>query len=96
MTTVLNYKDISFVHHTDGGEGELYDILTMNFVDYHGYIVSVAINRTNVGRRQVWLARFDRVTTEYSGELADVLEKVYDYYKSQHVKTKQEEPVEPF
>jgi hypothetical protein len=77
----FNYKDLAFTEHGGRDEGN-YHILTFTFLDYHQNIVEVVITREALGSRRIWISRCSGVTTEYSGSLAEVLEKVYEYYKS--------------
>ena len=79
---VFNYKDMVFERQ----HGENFDVLYMCFLDYHQEIKEVTITWSAVGRRSIWLARFSGLTTEYTGTLAEVLEKVNAHYLSNEYK----------
>lgn len=73
---IFNYRDMAFERRN----GENFDVLYMSFLDYNMNIREITITWSTVGRSSVWLAQFSGHTTEYSGELGDILEKVYKKY----------------
>ncbi len=86
---VFNYKDISFSHHRDGSDDySEFHIMTFSYLDYNHRFRSATIRDQRLGSKTIWVATFTGVTTEYTGDLSDVLEDVYKYYQSNTIKEK--------
>lgn len=92
MFNILNYKDMSFSYYRDGSDDySKFSILTCSFLDYHYDIVAITISQQQVGSKTVWLAKFTHLTTEYSGSLAEVIEKCYQHYQQNSIHNHKEE-----
>ena len=76
---IFNYKDLSFSEI----KGENFHVLTMNFLDYNEQFREITITWSSIGRKSFWLAQFSGLTTEYTGDLIEVLDKVIKHYDSQ-------------
>lgn len=81
---IFNYNGLSFVEH----KGEKYHVLTMNFLDYNGEFREITITYNQIGRQVFWLAEFSGLTTEYTGNLKEVLDKVVSHYENNKFKLK--------
>jgi len=83
----FNYKDMSLSYYRDGSDydGSSFHILTTSYLDYDHNIRSITIKHQTLGRKNVWLAEFSGLTTEYTGSLAEVLEKVYAHYQQNSI-----------
>ena len=74
---MFNYKDLAFTRQ----HGQNFDVMSFSYLDYNCEIREVTITWSSVGRKTIWIAEFSGLTTEYSGTLSEVLEKVYKHYK---------------
>jgi len=87
--SVFNYKDISFIHHREGSDDySEFHILSFSYLDYNHQIRSATIRDQRLGSKNIWVATFTGVTTEYTGDLDSVLEEVYKYYQSNSIQAK--------
>lgn len=84
---IFNYKGLAF----DRSSGENFDVMHFSFLDYNQSIREINLVWTSVGRKSIWLAQFSGLTTEYSGSLGEVLDKVNQHYISNCYKAKDDE-----
>jgi len=84
--SIFNYKGLAFAEH----KGENYHVLTMNFIDYNNVHREITITWNQIGRKSYWLAQLSGLTTEYTGSITEVLDKIVRDYDSAKLKQKGE------
>jgi len=72
----FNYRGLTFAEN----KGDNFHLLTASFLDYHKQFIDISITWSQIGRKNVWVSRFSNVTTEYIGEIEEVLEKTHKYF----------------
>jgi len=83
---MFNYKTLTFEEH----HGENFHVLSTRFLDYDGVFREITLTMQAIGRKSLWIAQFSGFTTEYSGNIAEVLEKTHEYYLSNCWKSSKE------
>lgn len=78
---------MTFSYYQDGSayDGSQFHIMNTCFLDYNEEIRSITIKHQTLGRKNIWLAEFSGLTTEYTGSLAEVLRKVYEHYQKNSI-----------
>lgn len=79
---ILNYKWCAF----SVIEEENFYIAYFNYIDYNWDIREVCITRQNIWSKTIYIATYSWLTTEYTGWLREVMDKVIKQYKSEEIK----------
>lgn len=79
---ILNYNWIAFSLI----EEDNFFIAYFNYIDYNWERVEVSITMQYVWRDSIYVAKYNRLTTEYSWCLTEVLDKVIYKYKNEEFK----------
>lgn len=83
--SIFNYGGLTFQEH----KGENYHVLALTFLNYNGDFKEITITWNCIGRKAIWVAEFSGLSTEYSGNLTDVLDSVVKHYDSEKWKIKE-------
>lgn len=79
---IYNYKWITLDVITEDN----FFIAYCNFINYNWDFVNVSITRQYIWSTYVCVAKFSWLTTEYIGNLREVLDKVLKHYKWDKIK----------
>ena len=74
--SILNYNGLVFAEH----KGENFHVLSMNFIDSNGEFREITLHWSPLGRKSYWVAQLSGRTTEYVGNLTEVLDKVVEHF----------------
>lgn len=78
---ILNYNGHTFSLI----EEENFFVAYFNYIDYNWQIREVCITRQYIWRNSIYVAKYSWITTEYTGWMREVMDKVIAQYEREKV-----------